>query len=147
MDFKKLTTGDWIVGGGGIVLFIGLLFLPWHDIEFGPFSESRSAIESPNAFWGWLALILAVALVATVVLRKLTTVDLPDLPISWGDAQFYGSIAVLALLLIKLISETDFLGWFAWVGLIISAGIVYGGFLLHQDEAKAGAAGGGGEQF
>ena len=144
MDLKKLTTGDWIVGGGGILLFIGLLLFPWHNVEFTflteSVSETRQAIDSPNAFWGWLALIVTIALVASVIVRKLTTVDLPDLPIGWGDAQFYGTIAVLVLLLIKLIAETDFLGWGAWVNLLISAGMVYGGFLLSQEDRKGASA-------
>ncbi len=137
MDLSKMRTPDWILGGCALALIIDLLFLPWHkiDIDFGPLgsaSDSRSAIQSPNSFWGVLALLLAIAVLAVVIIRRLTTVNLPDLPISWTDALFYGSIATLVLLLIKLIAETDFLGFGAYLGILLAGGLVYGAFATKQ---------------
>ena len=116
MDLSKMRTPDWILGGCALVLIVDLLFFPWHkvDIDLGPFgggSYKRTGIQSPNAFWGILALLLAIAILAVVIVRRLTTAKLPDLPISWTDATFYGAIATLALLVLKLIIETDALGF------------------------------------
>lgn len=145
MDLNKLSTGDKIVGGTGILLIIGLLFFPWHKVEIKflnvSASETRQAIESPGSFWGIVALLLTIAIVAVLVVRRLTTASLPEIPISWNQAVFYGAIAVLALLVIKLLSETDFLGWGAWIDLLLAAGMVYGGFLVSKEpEVAAGGS-------
>jgi len=138
--WKKLSRGDQVVGGAGVLLVINLLFLPWHHVRvgFGPFhvTANRSALESPNAFWGWLALLLAIAMVAHVVLARFTKVELPKLPVTWGRASFIGGVATLAVLLLKLVLKTDFLGVGAWFGVILGAGMAYGGFLHNAEEEQ-----------
>jgi hypothetical protein len=136
VDFSKMRVPDWILGGCALVLVIDLLFFPWHSVDLGPFgSIKRSGVESPNAFWGWLALILSLAILAVVIVRRLTTAKLPEIPIAWHDALFYGAIATLVLLLIKLVAETDSLGFGAWFGVLLAAGMVYGGFATKQADA------------
>jgi hypothetical protein len=147
VDFNKLSTGDKIAGGAGILLVIGLLFLPWHKVEFdfgpvGSTSETRSAVQSPNSFWGWLALLLVLAIVVTIILRKLTETDLPALgSVSWADATFFAAIGVGVLLLIKLISETDALGWGLFVDLVLTGVLIYGAFLIKQEGDTTAPAG------
>lgn len=146
MDLSKMRTPDWILGGCAALLFIDLIAFPWHNIDFGggiagidvP-SVKRTAVQSPNSFWGLLALLLAIALVAVVVIRRLTTTKLPDLPISWNDATFYGAIAALALLLLKLIIETSSLGWGCWLGILLAAGAVYGAYTSKQADSQTKA--------
>lgn len=145
MDLKKLTLGEQIISGAGILLVIGLLFFPWHKVElgFGFGDVTRRATQSPNGFYGVLALLVAIAVVAVVLVRKLTTANLPDLPVAWALAIFIATIVIEALLLLKLLVETDFLGWGAWVNLILGAAMIYGGFLVNQagdtDTAAPGA--------
>ena len=144
VDLSKMRTPDWILGGCALVLIIDLIAFPWHKIDLGlggllpgvSTSVKRTAIQSPNSFWGVLALLLAIALVAVVVLRRLTTTKLPDLPISWSDATFYGAIAVLALLLLKLIIETSSLGWGCWLAIVLAGGAVYGAFAAKQADGQ-----------
>ena len=141
MDFSKLTLGDKIVGGAGIVLIIALLFFPWHSIDLGFETFTRSATESPNGLWGILALLLTVVIVAVVLVRRLTTTKLPDLPVGWNQAIFYGCIAVLAFLLIKLISETDALGFGSYLSIVLAGAMVYGGFLISKEPDTATPSG------
>lgn len=142
MDLTKLSLSDKIIGGAGIVLIIDLLFLPWHDIDFGfGGSITRTAIEDPNAFWGILALLLTIAVVAVVAVRVFKPeTKLPDLPVSWDQAIFFASAAVAALLLLKLLVETSELGFGAFLGIILAGGMAYGGFLKFQDDKKATTA-------
>jgi len=144
VDLKKLTLGEQIIGGAGIVLVITLLFLPWHNIDLGFTDVSRKAVQSPNSFYGVLALLLTIAVVAVALVRKLTTTKLPDLPIGWNQAIFYATIAIEALLLLKLIVETDFLGFGAFLAIILGAGMVYGGFLVNKASDTGTAAPGSG---
>ena len=143
MDLSKMRTPDWILGGCALVLIIDLLFFPWHKVDLGfdipgvADSVTRKAVQSPNAVWGWLALLVTLAIVAAVIIRKLTTTQLPDLPVPWPRAIFFGTIAVLVLLLIKLISETDFLAFGAYLAILLGAGMVYGGFLVSKEAETA----------
>lgn len=145
MDLNKLSLGDRIVAGAGIVLFIDLLFLPWHHVSIGlgafRATANRTAIESPNSFWGVLAFLLTAAVVAVVLLRRLSTVKLPDLPVPQSQAVFYGTIGIAALLLIKLVIETSYLGYGSWLGILLAGGMVYGGYLISK-ESESGASGG-----
>lgn len=133
MDLDKLSLSDKIIAGTGIVLIIDLLFLPWHSIDLGVTTWTRTGIESPNSFWGVLALLLTIAVVAVTLLRVLKPeTSLPDLPVSWDRAIFFAAAATLGLLVLKLILETDELGIGAWLGLLLAAGMTYGGYLKFQ---------------
>jgi hypothetical protein len=67
-------------------------------------------------------------------------VELPDLPISWADALFYAPIAALVLLLIKLIAETSYLGFGSYLGILLAAGAVYGGYVSKQAEGSSSSS-------
>ncbi|MGI8685446.1 MAG: hypothetical protein ACR2MO_10220, partial [Acidimicrobiales bacterium] len=97
MDLSKLTMGEKIIGGAGILLVLDLLLFPWHKIDLGIVSVSRSGIESPNSLWGILAMLVALAMVAVVVVTRFTSTNMPDLPIPLGQAMFFAGIAVAAL--------------------------------------------------
>jgi len=133
MDLSKLTLGEKIIGGAGVLLVLDLLLFPWHTIDLGIVSVSRSGIESPNGFWGILAMLAALAMVAVVVATRFSSAKVPDLPIPLGQAMFFAGIAVAALLLIKLISETSFLGFGAFLGILLGGAMAYGGFLYRGE--------------
>ena len=145
VDLSKLTPGEKIVLIAGAVLLIDLLFLPWHRIDLGILgSVSRSAVESPKGIFGVLALLLTAAMVAVVVVTRFTAAKLPDLPVPLGQAMFIAGAAVGGLLLVKLVSETDFLGFGAWLGLILGGAVAYGGFLMRKEaEGITGPMGSG----
>lgn len=142
MDLSKLTLSDKIIGATGIVLIIDLIALPWHDVDLGILgSETRTAIQSPNGFYGVLALLLTLAVVGVTALRVFSPdTKLPELPISWNQAIFFAAAATAALLLLKLIVETDFLGFGSWLGILLAGGMAYGGFLKFQEDKSSSAA-------
>jgi hypothetical protein len=133
VDLSKLSPGEKIVLIAGGVLLIDLLFLPWYDIDLGFVSVTRSAIESPKAFWGVLAALVTAAMVAAVVVTRFTTAKMPALPVPLGQAMFFGGVAVAVFLLLKLLLETDFLGIGAWLGILLGGAVAYGGFLMRNE--------------
>ena len=135
MDLSKLSLSDKIVAACGLVLVIDLLFFPWHSVDLGIVSFTRTAVESPNGFWGILGLLLTIAVVAITLVQVFSPdTKLPELPVTWKVAIFYGSAATLAVLFLKLVIETDSLGFGAWLGLILAGGMTYGGFLKFQED-------------
>ncbi len=140
MDFNKLTKGDRVVAAAGLLLILDLLVLPWHRIAVGPLSVSRTGVQSPNSFYGVLALLLALIMVAQVVVAKLTAAKLPEIPVPWSQVHLIAGIAVFALLLLKLVVETSYLGFGAFLGLIFAAALAFGGFTISQ-EARRPAGG------
>ena len=143
MDLNKLSLGDKIVAGGGILLFLLLLIVPWHEIDQFGFSATAKATEGEGDAVAWpafLVILLLIALVAVVLIRKLTTTELPALPIPWNQAIFYATIAVPVLLILKLLLWNEFIAFWAYLDILIGIGLAYGGFLISQesDEPAAG---------
>ncbi|MEA2826540.1 MAG: hypothetical protein QOG43_979 [Actinomycetota bacterium] len=139
MDFKKLTQGERIVVIAGLILIIDLLFLPWHKVStvvFGQtISGTASAIESPNGFYGVMALLLTIVMVG-VLIARLAGAKLPDLPIPLGQGLMILGIAIFVLLLIKLLAETDFLGFGAYLGILLGAAVAFGGYSINKESAS-----------
>jgi hypothetical protein len=144
MDFKKLTQGERIVLIAGVLLIIDLLFFPWHKITLGGLvgvDVTRTGIQSPNAFYGVVALLLTLVMVGVIIATRLANANLPALPVSWGQVHLIAGCVVFGLLLIKLIVETDFLGFGAYLGVLLAAALAFGGFTVNK-EYTAPAGGG-----
>jgi hypothetical protein len=146
MDLTKLTQGDRIVLGAGILLIVSLLFFPWHHIDLSgalnglgalsagvDTSVDITALEKPNAIYGVLALILAIVMVAQVVASKLFGAQLPDPPVPWSQVHMIAGIAALVLLVLKLVVETSSLGFGAYVGILLAAALAFGGYTMKQE--------------
>ena len=142
MDLGKLSRGERIVVVAGVLLVIDLLFLPWHSIAIPLIgSVNRSGISSPNAFLGFLAALVAAAMVAQVIVSKFTSATLPELPVPWPRAHMIGGLVVVGLLLAKLLLQTSFLGFGAYLGILFAAGLAFGGYTVDQESTRAGTTG------
>ena len=142
MDLSRLSQGERIVLAAGVLLIIDLLFLPWHSIDLGGLGDglgidtTRSGVQSPNAFYGIVALILALVMVIQIVVDKLTSAVLPNPPVPWGQVHLIAGIAVAVLLVIKLIAETDFLGFGAYLGVLLGLTVAFGGYSISQEHGR-----------
>ena len=142
MDFKKITQGERIVLIVGVLLIIDLLFFPWHKIDLGGglvgVDVTRTGIQSPNSFYGVIALLITVVMVGQIIAAKLANATLPAMPVSWGQVHLIAGIVVLVVLLIKLIVETDFLGFGAYLGILLAAALAFGGFTVNKEYTATG---------
>ena len=142
--FGALSIGEKIIIIAGVILFIDG-FLPWYSIDFGPLgSITRSGWQSPGAIWSILAIFIGLAMATVVVLKGLTEVEIPDDVggASWPKILLGGGVAALAFVLIKLLNESDFLGFGFYLGIIAAAALAAGGFLMFREEGSvAGPSG------
>ena len=148
MDLTKLSMGDKVIAGSGIVLFIASFF-NWlgAKVDIGPqtISEAKGAWSFTLTLF---AVLIGIAMVAVVVL-KAADVKLPSLGgTSWGQALLIAGAIALAFVVIKIITgagglpdgvdKTRKIGIF--IGLIATGGLTYGGYLrMNEDKAGGGS--------
>lgn len=129
----------------GALLVLDLLVAPWHSlgldvadleqfgIELPEFDLDRRGVQDPQGSLGIASAVIAAVMVLQVVATKLSTA-MPRVE----HLHLVGGAVVLGLLVAKLISNDDFLGIGAWLGVALAAALAYGGFLLSQDAAGTG---------
>ncbi len=136
--FGALSIGEKVIIIAGVILFIDG-FLPWYSFPGGSFN----AWEWPGAIWSILAIFVGLAMAGTVALRKLTDVEIPDDVggFSWPKILLGGGVAVLALVLIKLLNESSFMGFGFYLGIIAAGALAVAGFVMFREESAAGPPG------
>jgi hypothetical protein len=101
VDFSKLSREDWMVGGGGLVLVIGLLAFPWFSVSFDGFTATSAATSSSGGIWAVLALIVLIAVIVDLLLARLSPqTQLPTSPLGreLTRAAAVGLVALLILI-------------------------------------------------
>ena len=126
MDGTAASTGERLILGAGALLVLDLLFLPWYHVNIGGiFPIDRTALEPPVGWLAVLAWLATVALIAQVLIPRLGHRALPRLSWSWSRIALVEGLGVLGLLLAKLL-VTGYLGFGAWLGIILAAAVAYG---------------------
>ena len=155
MDLNKLSTGDKVIVGSGI-LFLISMFLPWWGLDLGEFGTA-----SNNGFdyflTGWLPLLIVIAMVAVIYITRFTTTELPKPPLPWSQVFLIaGGVVAVLLVLRVIIGSSEGSGgfevdldrmWGLWVALLAAIGVGAGGFLKSKEpeleQVGGGYAGGG----
>ncbi len=140
--FKAMSVGEKIILIAGALLFI-VGFFPWYSVSFEFLGESASVSvngwQAPGAIWSIFAIFIGLAMAGVVALKNLAEVDIPENVggFSWPKIFFGGGVAVLAFVLIKLLSESSFMGFGFYLGIIAAAALAVGGFLMFREETAA----------
>ena len=121
MDLSKLTMGSKIVIGGGVLLLIDS-FLHWQEVSFGPISAGVSMWHG----WGILIGLLLLAILAWEAVQLVNRLALGPLSPSMVTASL--SVLLVLFTVLKVLTN-DFVAARAWIGLVLSAGIVAGAWL------------------
>ena len=148
MDPSRLTQGQKIAGGAGLILLISL-WLSWYGADLGGLADSIGIDATVNA-WGAFDLVdivLFLTALAALALAALaasnTRVDLPVAP-----ALIVAGLGVLSVLLIlyRILNqpgpnELIDVKFGAFIGLLSAAGVAYGGirWMSETGAAPAGA--------
>jgi hypothetical protein len=144
-DPRRLRHGEWIVGGGAVVLAVALFLLPWYGVK-GPFAQTAARLGRPTSFDGWDSLshirwlVLATILVGLALAWLQGARRAPALPVTFSVfATVFASLCSLALIYRVLISipGNDSLlerraG--AYIGLAATLAMVYGGYSSMRQE-------------
>jgi hypothetical protein len=149
---RQLSRSEKITGVAGILLLIGLIAFPWYHVGVAGFtvdgqafsgaSYSATALQSDGAFAGVLALIVLIVLLAVLAVSRLTSAQLPDLPITWRAAEMYAAMAVLLLLAIKFLFHIGNFGWGFYADIVLAIVLVYGAIGLgSRNSARSAPAG------
>jgi hypothetical protein len=144
VDLSKLSTSDKVVAGSGLALFI-FSFFPWYGVD--GFDGGRNGWD--YFLFGIIPVLLGLAMVAVVAIKAFSDTELPDLPISWGQAMLIAGALAAVLVVLKLLIGDDVLGFDLdrKFGLILSAlsaiGLAVGGYLKFQEAGGAPSTGGG----
>ena len=134
MDFSKLSREDLMVGVGGIVLIIDLLFFAWHSYSVGALgSFDSSGTGAPDGIWGVLALIVTIAVVADLALARFSpATQLPTTQLGRDMTRAVAAGFGMLFLLIKFISNTGSSAFGCWLGLVLGIVVIAGAWLNAQ---------------
>jgi hypothetical protein len=101
---KKFTTSELIILGGAVLVFIGT-FMRWFKADSAFGDVSVNGFE--YFFQGTIPWILAIAVAAVLIIRKLSpSVKLPELPLPWTQVYLI-ACGLIALLILSRIVSTD----------------------------------------
>lgn len=174
MDTAKLKTGEIVAAASGVLLFI-VMFFNWFGISLedgGDLSESNqdaitgkinpddyidADLSDKISFNAWesfsfidIILFLAIAVAIGLAVMAATSRS-ANLPVAASAVTCAFGILATLLVLFRLIVTPYDLGreFFAFVGLILAAGIAVGGWMAMQEEGvsfqgEADRVGGGG---
>lgn len=125
MDLSKLTLGSKVVVGAGVLLLIDS-FLHWQEVSFGPISAGVSMWHG----WGVVVGLLLLAILAWEV-AQIAGIKLAIGPLSPSMLTAALSALLVLFTLIKVLTN-DFVATWAWIGLVLSLGILAGAWLSMQ---------------
>ena len=142
-DMSKLTTADRILLGAGALFFIDT-FLRWQKFfciksVFISGCATASAWNGNGSFAGVLAALFSLALIAWIILH------VAGVNLEFGvPASTIASVLVLGTVLFAIIKFLFVIGnhssYGAWLGLILTLVIIYGGYMKMQEPKTAGSA-------
>jgi len=148
MDLNKLSTADKVIGASAIVFLIAF-FLPWEGIsnEFG--SASNKGYD--YFLTGIIPFLVVLVMVVQIVLDKLTTTQLPEIPLKWGQVHLIGGLIVAVLVVLRLLVPADEgSGAFSvdldrmyglFIATIAAIGVGVGGYLKSKEPEEAYSGG------
>jgi hypothetical protein len=153
-DLKKVTTNDWILAGGCLVVFLGVFF-KWFSAGGGSVAGFAIPEFSYNGFHyffqGTIPWIIAIGIVVLLVLRKFFAeeVRMPDQAGSFTWSQVYliasgvAAVLVLSRLLLGEGSGFDrkFGLYFTSLGVIAMVVGAYLKFQAKEDDAAGAGPG------
>jgi len=132
-----LSAGERTVVIAGVLLILDLLFLPWHSVDLGgldlDIDTTRSGVQEPYGGYGVAAVVLTAVMILQIALTRLLGVRLPEPPVPWSQIHLILGIFVAVVIVIKLVRETEFLGYGAYSAILAGILVAYGGYRIASE--------------
>jgi hypothetical protein len=141
-DVNRLTTGQKVLLGGGI-LYLIVLFFPWFGAggEVAEFAEGLGIDTSANGFAGLFGLMSGIFVIALLVWEGMVAagskVQLGTTSPALIGAVAGGLAAVFGILNVLVNMSVARVG--AWIGILVALALLYGAYVRFQ-ESKVGGA-------
>lgn len=126
MDFSKLSQGAKIALVAAAVLVINL-FLPWYSIDVGITSVSANALDAGFLAWGGSLIAVAGGVVLLMKAMGTRETDMGSLKTE-QIALLLGALG-LVLIVLRWLTETSFVSFGLFLGVIAAAAVTYGAFM------------------
>ena len=146
MDFSKLSKGDKILGGAGL-LFLISTFLPWFEFSFAGLGSVSANGWDVGFLWAGLPFFIVLGMLVWIGLRSFSAVKLPpQIPALFLAG---GALTFLLPFLKLLIGEDGPISraFGLFIAVLAGAGVAFGGYLKFLegggklDELKAQMSG------
>ena len=130
MDFSKLSTGAKLALIGGAVLVINI-FLPWYQVSAFGFSASANAFDA--GFLAWFGSLVGIAGAAVLLLKAMGTKIIEAGQFKSEQLALLLGAAAFVLILLRWLTQTEFVAFGLFLGLAAAAAITYGAFMAMKD--------------
>ena len=130
MDLSKFTRDELILGSLALLLAVDLLFLPWFEVSVGigniTLSASSTATGSPDGWLGVLGVIASLALVADLLLERLSHAQMPVVGGTRGATRLALAITAAACVGVKFLLNVhfDLFGFGFWAAVVLAVALV-----------------------
>jgi hypothetical protein len=133
---NAMSTGEKLVAAGGILLLLDSFIFPWYSVDLGFGDFSRNGLQSPEAIWSILAVLIGIALAVAVLGPRFANMQMPALPnnLTMGQVYLGGGVLAFALLVLKYLLENNFVAIGFYLGFLFAAAMAVGGYLLYTEE-------------
>jgi hypothetical protein len=130
--FKALSTGPKLLLVAPPLLFVSLFFT-WQklEVDFGRAGRAEALLDGWD-FWGLLIGTLTLGLASLAVVAYLTDVELPE-GVPWDSLVLGGGIAILALTLLKNVTDADS-ALASYLGVLLAALVALGAYETWAEE-------------
>jgi len=148
-DMSKLTTGSWILLGGGVLLLLDSFIFSWQKVclDLGDLGglAGVGGLCAKASMWGgdagWAGVIAGLLVIALIVWEVIALAGLSmSLPMAASKISAYIGFATLAFVIIKfLLIMTNDVSFGGFLGLIFALGIGYGAWMRFQEPQVSAA--------
>src|SRR5687767_9528497 len=134
MDFSRLSTGAKIALVAGVVLLVDS-FLAWYSAEGFGIKITANAWDVGLLAWGGCLAGFAAGVI--LALKAMGKKDVATSGMSAEKIAMILGIASFVMILLRLVTDTEFVAYGTFIGVVASAAVAYGAWVANKETAPA----------